>query len=103
MHIATETRQFFRFGELLLQHQVEGGEILTYWNEEHQLVFSLVGHEAEATVNVEDNSTFDIDLRETEKGRVENSLNIPFDATDADLLEVIKEAIEFIKNPNVYE
>lgn len=105
MTIQAETRNFFRLGMLLNQHQSPSDEIITYWNQAGQLVFTLKGCPAEVTVVIREHPGVDYDglvleCRETEISDLDTSLSIPDDVTDDELASTFTRVIGYIKHPH---
>lgn len=101
MQMSTESRIFFKLVELLNEHKAYDYNLLSYWDEDRQLVIGIQGKEAEATIDFECNTSFEIELRETEHSLCDQSIAVPLDATDDDLKEIIDRVVTYILNRTV--
>ena len=101
MEMSTESRTFFKLVELFGEHKAPDYRISSYWNDDRQLVIIIPGNTAEATINFECNTNFDIELREEEYAGVADQITVPFGASDDDLKEIIERVVEYILDTTV--
>lgn len=101
MEMSTESRIFFKLVELFGLHKAPDYRISSYWNDDRQLVIIIPGNTAEAVINFECGTNFDIELREEEFAGIAEQITVPFDATDDDLKEIVERVVEYILNTTV--